>query len=116
MKEKNGTENLVFTSIDIDTLVDRIADRVIHIMLFNGNTKMRKDFFERNDLLKTPIGELNLSVRTYNCFYLARIKTLEDLTMYTEKELMKLRNFGKIGLIEIKNLLEQYNLSLKVEQ
>jgi DNA-directed RNA polymerase alpha subunit len=115
MKEKNGTENLVFTSIDIDTLVDIIADRVIHIMLFNGNTKMRKEFFERNDLLKTPLTQLNLSKRTYNCFDYPKIKTLEDLTMYTEKELMKLRNFGKIGLIEIKNLLEQYNLSLKVE-
>ena len=112
----NGTENIVFTSIDIDKLVDRIADRVIHIMLFNGNTKMRKEFFERNDLLKTPLTKFNLSVRTYNCFKRYEIKTLDDLIQYTEKDLMKLRNFGKKGLIEIKNLLEEYNLSLKVQQ
>ena len=111
----NGTESLVFTSIDIDKLVDKIADRVIHIMLFNGNTKMRKEFFERNDLLKTPLTEFNLSVRTYNCFDYPNIKTLGDLTNLTEKELMKVRNFGKKGLIEIKNLLEEYNLSFKVE-
>ena len=115
MKEKNGTENLVFTSIDIDTLVERIADRVIEIMLFNGNSKMRKDFFDRNDLLKTPIRQLNLSKRTYNCFYLTEIKTLEDLTNLTEKDIMKFRNFGKNALAEIKNLLEEYNLSLKIE-
>ena len=111
----NGTENLVFTSIDVDTLVEKIAERVIHIMLFNGNTKMRKEFFQRNDLLKTPLTEFNLSARTYNCFDYPEIKTLEDLTMYTEKRLMKLRNFGKKGVIEIKNLLEEYNLSLKTE-
>jgi DNA-directed RNA polymerase alpha subunit len=111
----NGTENLVFTSIDVDTLVERIAERVIDIMLFHGNTKMRKGFFERNDLLKTPLTELNLSKRTYNCFYLTEIKTLEDLTNLTEKDIMKFRNFGKNALAEIKNLLEEYNLSLKIE-
>jgi DNA-directed RNA polymerase alpha subunit len=111
----NGTENLVFTSVDVDTLVERIAERVINIMLFNGNTKMRKEFFERNDLLKTPLSVLNLSKRTYNCFYWTEMKTLEDLTNLTEKDIMKLRNFGKNALAEIKNLLEEYNLSLKIE-
>jgi DNA-directed RNA polymerase alpha subunit len=111
----NGTENLVFTSIDIDTLVDRIADRVIQIMLFNGNTKVMKEFLERNDLLKTPLTKFNLSVRTYNCFKFYEIKTLEDLTNLTEQDIMKLRNFGKKALAEIKNLFEQHNLSFKVE-
>jgi len=110
----NGTENLVFTSIDVDTLVERIADRVIEIMLFNGNTKMRKEFFERNDLLKTPLTALNLSKRTYNCFYWKEMKTLEDLTNLTEQDIMKFRNFGKNALAEIKNLFEQHNLSFKV--
>jgi DNA-directed RNA polymerase alpha subunit len=109
-----GTENLVFTSIDVDTLVERIADRVIEIMLFNGNTKMRKEFFERNDLLKTPLAALKLSKRTYNCFYRTEMKTLEDLTNLTEKDIMKLRNFGKNALAEINNLFEQHNLSFKV--
>jgi DNA-directed RNA polymerase alpha subunit len=112
----NGTENLVFTSIDVDTLIERIAERVINIMLFNGNSKKRKEFFDRNDLLKTTIGKLNISPRTYNCFKSQEIRTLEDLILYTERDLMKIRNFGKKGVIEIKELLEEYNLSLKVEQ
>jgi DNA-directed RNA polymerase alpha subunit len=110
----NGTENLVFTSIDVDTLVERIADKVIEIMLFHGNQQKRKKFFEINDLLKTPIYKLEISVRTYNCFKNYEIRTLEDLIQYTEKDLMKIRNFGKKGVIEIKNLLEEYGLSLKV--
>ena len=111
----NGTENLVFTSVDVDTLVEKIAERVIHIMLFNGNTKMRKEFFERNDLLKTPLNALNLSKRTYNCFYWTEMKTLEDLTNLTEKDIMKFRNFGKNALAEVISLLDEYGLSLKIE-
>jgi DNA-directed RNA polymerase subunit alpha len=110
----NGTEDLVFTSIDVDTLVERIAQRVINIMLFNGNEEKRKKFFERNDLLKTPIYKLEFSVRTYNCFKRYDILTLEHLIQYTEKDLIKLRNFGKKGLIEVLSFLEEHGLSLKV--
>jgi len=113
----NGTENLVFTSIDVDTLVERIADRVIEIMLFHGNQQKRKKFFEINDLLKTPIGKLKLSVRTYNCFKnYSEIRTLEDLIQYTEKDLIKFRNFGKKGLLEVMTLLDEHGLSLKLEE
>jgi DNA-directed RNA polymerase alpha subunit len=104
----NGTENLVFTSIDVDTLVERIADRVIEIMLFHGNQQKRKKFFEINDLLKTPIDKLKLSVRTYNCFKNYEIRTLEDL--------IKLRNFGKKGLLEVITFLDEHGLSLKLEE
>lgn len=112
----NGTENLVFTSIDVDTLVERIAYRVIEIMLFHGNQQKRKKFFEINDLLKTPIDKLKLSVRTYNCFKNHEIRTLEDLIQYTEKDLIKLRNFGKKGLLEVITFLDEHGLSLKLEE
>lgn len=112
----NGTENLVFTSIDVDTLVERIADKVIEIMLFHGNQQKRKKFFEINDLLKTPIYKLKFSARTYNCFKNYEIRTLEDLIQYTEKDLIKLRNFGKKGLIEVITLLDEHGLSLKLEE
>ena len=111
----NGTENLVFTSIDVDTLVEKIAERVIDIMLFHGNQEKRKKFFEKSDLLKTPIYKLKFSARTYNCFKRYEIKTVEDLIQYTEKDLIKLRNFGKNALAEVISLLDEYGLSLKIE-
>ena len=108
---KNGTENLVFTSIDVDTLVIIICDRVINVML--GNTETRNKFLERSEILKTHRDELSMSVRLYNCLKYADIHTLEDLTMCTENDLWRIRNFGTRSLTEVKNLLQEYGLTLK---
>jgi DNA-directed RNA polymerase alpha subunit len=113
-EEKDGTENLVFTSIDVDTLIEMIGDRVINVML--GNTQPRNNFFKRHELLKTRISEINTSVRLYNCLKWGDIQTLEDLTKTTEKELWCLRNFGIKSLTEVKNILKEYGLTLKQEQ
>jgi DNA-directed RNA polymerase alpha subunit len=112
----NRTENLVFTSVDVDTLVEKIAEKVIDIMLFHGNQEKRKKFFEINDFLKTPIYKLDFSVRTYNCFKANDIRTLEDLIQRSERDLIKIRNFGKKGLLEVITFLDEHGLSLKVEQ
>lgn len=110
----NGTENLVFTSIDVDTLIERIAERVIIIMTFNGNPEKIRKFFIRKELLKTPIDQLNTSYRLYNSLKTySDIRTLEDLVMSTEKDLMRIRNFGNKSMAEVKNLLEGYGLSLE---
>jgi DNA-directed RNA polymerase alpha subunit len=113
-EEKDGTENLVFTSIDVDTLIEMIGDRVINVML--GNTQARNNFFKRHELLKTRISEINTSVRLYNCLKWGDIQTLEDLTKTTEKELWRIRNFGIKSLTEVKNILKEYGLTLKQEQ
>lgn len=110
-EEKDGTENLVFTSIDVDTLIEMIGDRVINVML--GNTETRNKFFKRSDILKTHRNELNISVRLYNCLRCADIETLGDLVMYKELDLMRFRNFGTRSLTEVKNLLQEYGLTLK---
>jgi DNA-directed RNA polymerase alpha subunit len=108
---KNGTENLVFTSIDVDTLVRMIGERVINVML--GNTETRNKFFKRSDILRTHRNELDISVRLYNCLKWGDIETLGDLVMRTELDLMRLRNFGTRSLTEVKNLLQEYGLTLK---
>jgi DNA-directed RNA polymerase alpha subunit len=111
LTETNRTENLVFTSIDIDTLVRMIGDRVIDVML--GNTETRNKFFKRSELLKTRIDEIDVSVRLYNCLKYADIKTLGDLVMCRELDLMRHNNFGTKSLTEVKNLLQEYGLTLK---
>ena len=110
-KEKNGTENLVFTSIDVDALIKMIGDRVLDVML--GNVQSREKFFKDSDLLKTPINELDMSVRLFNCLNMYNIKTLGDLLTYSEHDLMRFRNFGKLTLTELKWLLKEYNLNLR---
>jgi len=62
--------------------------------------------------LKLPISELELSVRSSNCLREAKIKTLADLVVKTEEEMLALKNFGKKSLNEIKTLLNAMGLSL----
>jgi len=63
-------------------------------------------------ILNTPVEELELSVRSSNCLKNANIKTIGDLTRKTEEEITKTRNFGKKSLLEIKEKLAEWNLSL----
>ncbi|MDR1931372.1 MAG: DNA-directed RNA polymerase subunit alpha [Spirochaetales bacterium] len=63
-------------------------------------------------LLETPVEELELSVRSSNCLKNANIRTIGALTMRTEDDIAKTRNFGKKSLLEIKDKLKEWNLSL----
>lgn len=65
-----------------------------------------------NELLATPVEELELSVRSSNCLKNAQIKTIGELTQKTEEEIAKTRNFGKKSLLEIKDKLKDWNLTL----
>jgi len=55
-------------------------------------------------ILKTPLSDLDLSVRAYNCLKAADIKTLGDLVSYEIGDLLKFRNFGKKSLSELEEL------------
>lgn len=63
-------------------------------------------------MLLTPIEELELSVRAYNCLKNAEIRNLRDLVVKEEMELLKTKNFGQKTLKEIKALLVEKDLSL----
>jgi DNA-directed RNA polymerase subunit alpha len=63
-------------------------------------------------LLETPVEELELSVRSSNCLKNANIRTIGALTMRTEDDIAKTRNFGKKSLLEIKDKLKEWNLTL----
>jgi len=71
-----------------------------------------------NQNLTKSVDELELSVRSYNCLKNAGIKTIADLVMMTEGEILKTKNFGRKSLNEIKDLLEKMglNLGMKIPQ
>jgi DNA-directed RNA polymerase subunit alpha len=62
--------------------------------------------------LGLPVNTLDLSVRALNCLEAADIKTIGDLVCRTEVDLLKVRNFGKTTLVEIKTKLRDYGMSL----
>ncbi len=63
-------------------------------------------------LLNTKIDELEISVRASNCLYLTGITKIGELILLAEADLLKMRNFGRKSLTEIKEKLAMYNLRL----
>ncbi len=76
-------------------------------------TMVEKEEDQKEKVLEMTIEELELSVRSFNCLKRANINTVEELTMKSEDEMMKVRNLGKKSLDEVKKKLEELGLSLK---
>ncbi len=66
---------------------------------------MRGEKTGQNRLMDTPIEELDLSVRAFNCLKANEIQTVGQLLQKREEELLALRNFGRKSLDEIKEKL-----------
>jgi len=60
-----------------------------------------------------PVETLNLSVRSFNCLKRAGISKVSELLDMTEDEIIKMRNFGKKSLDEIKQVLDERGLALR---
>jgi len=109
-------------SVEPDDVIAR-AGRVIneHTQLFVEQTIAPLEegsiFVEidRTDTsgLDTPIEELNLSVRAYNCLKRQGVNTIGQLTECTENDLMNVRNFGAKSIEEVKEKLIDMGLNLK---
>jgi DNA-directed RNA polymerase subunit alpha len=78
----------------------------------NGDEDIDEEEERVRAVLDTPVEELELTVRSFNCLKSANIRTIGDLTRRTEDEIAKTRNFGKKSLQEIKEKLKEWNLSL----
>jgi len=64
-------------------------------------------------LLAKPVSDLQLSVRARKALQLLSIHTLGDLASHTEAELMGVKNFGATSLVEVKQKLTEFGLSLR---
>jgi DNA-directed RNA polymerase subunit alpha len=65
--------------------------------------------------LALPVDDLDLSVRAKNCLDSVSLQTVADLVQNTDSDLMKLRNFGKTSLKEIKKKLSDLGLTLGMD-
>ncbi len=63
------------------------------------------------ELLRTPIDDLTLSVRSVNSLKNSSIRSLGDLVRQTETQILQVKNFGKKSLQEIADLLEKEGLN-----
>lgn len=66
--------------------------------------------------LEMPIEDMDLSVRSYNCLKRANINTVEDLVKKSKNDMLKVRNLGLKSIEEVIAKLEDYGLSLRIEE
>lgn len=115
-------------TIDAELALKEAANILLrHLMLFSDEKitlasdepekkdEVDENFLQMRKLLKTPLSELDLSVRAYNCLKAADIKTLGDLVSYNIAELLKFRNFGKKSLTELEDLVAEKHLSFGID-
>lgn len=92
-----------------------------HLNLFVNQTDcvaslpimVEKEEDQKEKNLEMTIEELELSVRSFNCLKRASINTVEELTLKSEEEMMKVRNLGRKSLEEVKHKLEELGLGLR---
>lgn len=65
-------------------------------------------------LLKTPLEDLDLSIRAFNCLKATKLNFLWELVQQTPGRLLECRNFGKKSLVEIECLLHEKGLSFGI--
>jgi DNA-directed RNA polymerase subunit alpha len=63
--------------------------------------------------LSTPIEDLDLTVRSYNCLKREGINTVSELIALSEDQLMNIRNFGSKSVDEVRDKLTSLGLRFK---
>lgn len=98
-----------------------------HFLLFSDNTMtfetakpeeeeaVDEEMLHMRKVLKTPLNDMDLSVRAYNCLKAADIRTLGDLVRLDMSDMMKFRNFGKKSLTELENLVADKGLTFGMD-
>lgn len=74
-----------------------------------------EEMLHMRKLLKTPLNDLDLSVRAYNCLKAADVRTLGDLVRLEISDMMKFRNFGKKSLAELEQLVAEKGLTFGMD-
>lgn len=114
--ETNGT----ILPVDAVALAAKILQSQLNIFV-------NFDFVEENEIeqaesvnsinpaLLKKIDEMELSVRSYNCLKMENINLIGDLVQKSENEMLKLPNFGRKSLNELKDNLKAMNLNFGMQ-
>ncbi len=79
-------------------------------------TKKEKQAKTIEQILATSILRIGLSTRAMNVLLMAEIKTVNDITKYTKKEIQNLRSCGSVSANEIETKLNAVGIKLAQEE
>ena len=66
-------------------------------------------------VLRMPVDELDIPPRAWMCFMMENIITIGDLVEQSERNLLKIKNFGRTSLNQVKKRLSEHSLKLREE-
>jgi DNA-directed RNA polymerase subunit alpha len=133
VEQRTDFEKLVMEVITDGTIhpeeAVKQASRILiqHLMIitdenitFDSKEDKKEDMVDEHTLqlrkmLKTPLEDLDLSVRAFNCLKAAKINSLSELVQYEQEDLMKFRNFGQKSLSEIEQVLNERGLGFGMD-
>ncbi len=98
--------------LQIRDLERRVRDLTERLVAITTDVSKLADIDFPVETFGRRCDELDLSVRTANCLENARIELIGQLVQYSEAELLKVKNFGRKSLNEIKEILHEMGLSL----
>jgi DNA-directed RNA polymerase alpha subunit len=109
MKMECRIDHLITTQRTILSLLNNLQQVLNGIRINDAKQKVpeaARRFFD------VRVEELELSVRADNCLKNANVRTVADLVQTTEAELLRMPNFGRVSLREIKEVLATLGLRL----
>jgi len=87
-------------------------DEIVRAQIETPEETRRREMREK---LAQSVSVLDPSVRAANCLEVEGIKTIGELVGRTEQDMLKVKNFGKTSLRELKKKLADMNLSFGLQ-
>jgi len=120
----NGTLSPEMALVEASKIMRKHLNPFVHYFEI-GREMQEEQVTEETDLgevddalaekLNMEISQLQLSVRANNCLEAENIVTVGQLVKFTESQLLKVRNFGKTSLKEVKALITEMGLSFGMD-
>lgn len=111
----NAKEALTISGKILKEHIEKFITEKIEEPFTQEEEEVDAEFQRIQNLMKTSIEDLNLSVRAYNCLKSANINTIAELVSRDEQDLLKFRNFGKKSLSELVEVIEEKNLEFGMD-
>ncbi len=114
VEQRTDFEKLIM-EVSTDGTIQHLMIITDENITFDNREEKKEDLVDEQTLqlrkvLKTPLEDLDLSVRAFNCLKAAKINSLSELVQYEQEDLMKFRNFGQKSLAEIEQVLTERGL------
>jgi len=109
-----------------ESIVEASKFLISHLLMFTGESEeileieeeeeekseqIDEELMQREAYLDTPVSEIEMSVRSQNCLRRAGIATVREMVQKTETEMLSYKNFGKVSLDELKEIMTEMELS-----